>query len=223
MAVIEGSADSAEIIVSNSNSFSEGKRKPNHADADIRLALGVLLSSGMAALGHEILWTRRLIDLLGASTESSARVFECFFLGLCLGAAVASILLPRIKRHWHVLGAIELGVAVLSIPALLLPEWTAWVWPSLGPERLVGWQGSVLKTVFSMLIILPPTILMGMTLPVLISTVIKPSNDRTRKELVLYAANTLGGVLGLGLVVLVSIFPAVWKIRNNKKGKLDPV
>ena len=33
---------------------------------DFRLAVLVLMASGTAALGHEILWTRRMIDLLGA-------------------------------------------------------------------------------------------------------------------------------------------------------------
>ena len=50
-----------------------------------RLALILLTFSGAAALGHQLLWTRRLTDLLGASAESSVRVFSCFFFGLGLG------------------------------------------------------------------------------------------------------------------------------------------
>ncbi len=49
---------------------------------------------------HELLWTRRLIDLLGASAASSTRVFSCFFLGLALGAAVTPLLLRRVRRPW---------------------------------------------------------------------------------------------------------------------------
>lgn len=172
---------------------------------DFRLGLAVLVASGMAALGHEVLWTRRMIDLLGASSESSARVFECFFFGLCFGAAATSLLLPRIRRHWRLLGYVEVGVAILSVPAILLPQWTAWVWPSLGPEKLVGWQGSVLKTVFSMLIVLPPTFLMGMTLPVMVSAIVSAKPKDSSREVLLYAANTVGGVFGLSLVILVSL------------------
>jgi hypothetical protein len=56
------------------------------ADGDFRLAVMVLIGSGAAAFGDEVLWTRRMIDLLGASVESSSRVFECFFWGLSLRA-----------------------------------------------------------------------------------------------------------------------------------------
>src|SRR5215471_12642022 len=83
---------------------------------DFHLGIVVLLGSGMAALGHELLWTRRMMDLLGASAESSARVFECFFLGLCLGAAVVSKRVSRLQRPWFSLGVIETGVAIFSLP-----------------------------------------------------------------------------------------------------------
>src|SRR5437588_2044171 len=118
----------------------------------------------MAALGHELLWTRRMIDLLGASAESSARVFECFFLGLCLGAAAISTRVSRLRRPWYFLGIIETGVAVLCLPALLLPQWSGWIWPSLGAEKLLGWQGACLKAFLSVVIVLLPAFLMGMTL-----------------------------------------------------------
>ncbi len=170
---------------------------------DFSLVLGLLLVSGTAALGHEILWTRRMIDLLGASAEASARVFECFFLGLALGAATVSFVLPRVRRPWRALGWVELGVALFCLPALLIPEWTGWIWPTLGAERLLSWPGSVLKTVLSVLIILPPAILMGMTLPLAVSVLGGRLPDLPRREIWLYAVNTLGGVLGLALVVLL--------------------
>ncbi|HYF33702.1 MAG TPA: hypothetical protein VD994_00320, partial [Prosthecobacter sp.] len=146
-----------------------------------------------------------MLDLLGASTESSARVLECFFFGLSLGAAVASYLLPRIERPWRLVGRIELGVAFLSVPALLLPQWTGVIWSSLGPERLVSWEGWTLKTVCSMLIILPPAFLMGMSFPVLVSIGVGARPDASRRGILLYAGNTIGGMLGLGLLVLVTL------------------
>ena len=45
--------------------------------------------SGMAALSHELLWTRRLIDLLGATEWVTGRVLGLFFLGLSLGGWLA--------------------------------------------------------------------------------------------------------------------------------------
>ena len=173
------------------------------ARSDFRLATMVLMGSGAAALGHEVLWTRRMIDLLGASAESSARVFECFFLGLSLGAATIFVLSPKVRRHWRMLGFIEIGVAFLCLPALMLPEWTGWIWPSMGPDKLMSWQGPAVKTLLSLLIMLPPTFLMGMTLPVIASAVVGSGQRQSDRQIWLYAANTLGGAFGLALVVLI--------------------
>lgn len=165
--------------------------------------LGMVLFSGAAALSHQLLWTRRLIDLLGAGHESSARVFGTFFLGLALGAAIASVLVHRVRRPWRWIGWIELLVIVLTLPALFLPRWTDWIWPWLGPERLAGVEGGLVKLVFSLLVVLPPATAMGMSLPLMAPAVLRAGAALGRQGVWLYSVNTLGGVLGLGLTVLV--------------------
>lgn len=110
----------------------------------IALLLAVL--SGAAALSHELLWTRRLVDLLGATGEATSRVFGCFFLGLALGGLLAARVLPRIKRPWLAVALSEVAIAVLAVPALCVPWWSDWIWPALGAERLVHWQGALIKT-----------------------------------------------------------------------------
>jgi spermidine synthase len=144
-----------------------------------------------------------MMDLLGASAESGARVFECFFLGLCLGAAVVSNRVSKLRRPWCYLGIIETSVAILALPALLLPRWSNWIWPSLGAAKLLGWQGASLKAVLSIAIILLPAFFMGMTLPITAHAVCRRQPQHTNSEVFLYAANTLGGVFGLGLVVVI--------------------
>src|ERR1041385_3911973 len=111
-----------------------------NGDNKIRFAYGLALVSGFAALTHELLWTRRLIDLLGASTQATSRVFGFFFLGLALGSAIAARMIHRVKRPWRAVALAELGVALFAIPMLLLPEWSDWIWPALGMERLAQWQ-----------------------------------------------------------------------------------
>ena len=118
---------------------------------DFRWVLVVLTLSGAASLGHQLLWTRRMADLIGATGESNARVFGCFFLGVALGAAAASRFIPRLRRPWRTAAAIELGIGLLSLPALLVNSWSASLWPALGPERLIGWPGAVLKLLLSVL------------------------------------------------------------------------
>ncbi len=159
--------------------------------------------SGGAALSHELLWTRRLIDLLGASAESSTRVLGCFFLGLALGAACSTGLARRVKRPWRVVAGLEAGIAVLSVPALTLPAWTGWIWPWLGPDRLVGPVGAWIKLGVSVLIMIPPAFLMGMILPLMARAVLGGDRTLGRQGVWLYAVNTLGGVVGLLLTTVV--------------------
>ena len=53
-------------------------------------ALALAFLSGAAGLAHQILWTRRLVDVLGASVDTFSKVIGAFFVGLALGAWLAS-------------------------------------------------------------------------------------------------------------------------------------
>ncbi|MEM9185811.1 MAG: hypothetical protein AAGB00_04870 [Planctomycetota bacterium] len=174
----------------------------------LRSTLTLALLSGAAALSHELLWTRRLIDLLGATGEATSRVFGCFFLGLAIGALVAARVLPRVKSPWLAIAACEVAIALLSAPAMTLPWWSDWVWPALGPGLLVGWAGAATKTVLSVAVVLPPTIPMGMTLPFFTAALLHDRGTLSRQGVLLYGFNTLGGVVGLlvtSLVLLTSL------------------
>ena len=168
-----------------------------------RLAAAVLLlawASGAAALMHQLLWTRRLIDLLGASAESTTRVFGCFFLGLALGAAVAARRVGTVRRPWLALAGAECGVALLALPTLFLPQWTGWIWPALGAERLATWPGGAVKLLLSALAIVPPAFCMGHTLPLMAAGWFGRADAADRRGVWLYAVNTLGGASGLLVV-----------------------
>ncbi len=149
-----------------------------------------------------------MADLVGATGDANARVFGCFFLGLALGAASVSRFIHRLGRPWRAAAVIETGIALLSIPALQLNLWSAPIWPTLGPEKLIGWQGNGAKWLLSFLVILLPAILVGMTLPVLVSAVGGPEKSSSRNSVWLYAVYTLGGALGTA-VILGAALPAL--------------
>ncbi len=168
-----------------------------------RWAVVLSLFSGAAALGHQLLWTRRMIDLLGAGAESSSRVFGVFFLGLALGGAAAFVMLNRIRSPWRWLAGAEIGILLLALPIYFLPWWSDAIWPLMGPERLTGWEGGWLKLGLSVLILLPPAFLMGWFLPILASAVLGGDRQLRRHGVRLYGWNTLGGVIGLSLTAAV--------------------
>jgi spermidine synthase len=166
------------------------------------LALVIALVSGAGALIHQLLWMRRLVDLLGASHESIARVVGFFFLGLATGAAVAAWSHARVRRPWRWVVAIECAVVALSLPAITLPWWTGWIWPALGVEGLIGWRGSAAKWAVSILVVFPPATAMGMTLPLIGLAVLRGRATLGRHGVWLYAINTFGGVVGLAVATL---------------------
>lgn len=181
-------------------SLSERSLAPSGSRANIgglRFALSVTVLSGAAALAHELLWTRRLIDLLGASHESSTRVLGAFFMGLALGGMLAPRWISRIRRPWRAVALAELTIALTSLPALTLPSWTAWIWPTMGTSGLVDQWGSVVKLVLSLLVVVPPATAMGCVLPLVVAACLRGSMDLARQGLWLYGINTIGGVLGL--------------------------
>ncbi len=165
--------------------------------------LAVALGSGALGLGHELLWTRRLVDLLGASGEATARVFGVFFLGLALGAAWMARRVGRIRRPLRAAAWAEAATAVGAIPAWTLPAWSAGFWPALGLEALEGPAGSVARLVLSLAVLLPPTVAMGTVLPLLAALLLGNGRGLGRQGVWLYAINTLGGVVGLGLTSVV--------------------
>jgi len=146
---------------------------------------------------HQLMWTRRMVDLLGASGESTARVFGCFFLGLSIGAAVAAWVVPRISRPWRLAGLAEFLVSASALGVFFLPSWSDGLWPTLGPEALAGSMGGIVKLVLSAATVGIPAFFMGIVLPALASAVLEGDADMRREGVWLYALNTLGGALGL--------------------------
>ncbi|HIQ21528.1 MAG TPA: spermidine synthase [Planctomycetes bacterium] len=145
------------------------------------------------------------MDLVGGSAASSTRVFGCFFLGLALGAAVAPGLVRRVRRPWRALALAEAAVGLLALAGIYLPEWTGWIWPTLGTGRLLGWEGPAIKLGLSVAVVLPSAFFMGLVLPLLARAVLRDEIRFSRHGVWIYAVNTLGGVLGLTSVALLSL------------------
>jgi spermidine synthase len=165
-----------------------------------RSGLAIALLSGAAGLSHELLWTRRLVDLLGGSSEANTRVLSLFFLGLSLGAVLAQWQLPRIRRPWLAAGITELLIAGLALPALALPWLTDWLWPALGLELLTGFTGKILKLLIAFGVIVPPATAMGVTLPLFVTGILSRRGNLGREGVWTYAINTVGGLMGLLLL-----------------------
>lgn len=120
------------------------------------------LGSGCAALIYEIVWFQMLSLIVGSSAVSIGVLLGTFMGGMCLG----SLLLPRFVSARHhplrVYAALEAAIAVCALLVLLvLPYAGGWYAAVAGP----GFGGLLLRGLFAGLCLLPPTLLMGATLP----------------------------------------------------------
>lgn len=159
--------------------------------------------SGVTALGHQLIWTRRMSDLLGVGADASVRVFGAFFLGLAIGSWIGGRVSRRTKRPWAWIAGAEVVVVIAVVPMLFLPDLAGWVWSWVGEEQVTGAMGGWVSTLGSLLLVLPPSVAMGFFLPLALHAVLARSGQIGRAGMVAYGCNTLGGVGGLALVLLI--------------------
>ena len=135
--------------------------------------------SGAAALIYEIVWFQLLELVVGSTAVSLGVLLATFMGGTCLG----SLLLPRlVSSRLHPLrayAAIEAGIAVLGILVLRLTPFG------------YGLQGFLPRGIVAAACLLPPTLLMGATLPALARSL-----DEVSQLGFLYGANLAGAVFG---------------------------
>jgi spermidine synthase len=154
-----------------------------------------LLFSGLTALVYQVLWTRLLGFVFGTSSEAIGSVLAIFFAGMALGNWGAARRLGRVTRPLRVYGLLELGIglwALLSLPLLrALPGVYGWVGGDPGPAATAA-----LRLASAAVVLLPPTVAMGATLPVVARGLVGDDATLGRWSAILYAANTLGAVCG---------------------------
>src|SRR5713101_4272258 len=116
--------------------------------------------SGMPALIYQIVWQRVLFGIYGVNAESVAVVVSAFMLGLGLGGLLGGWLSSRFPRQALILfGLSELGVAVFGLSSLRIFHWAA---------SFTAGASLLSVVIFSILLLVAPTLLMGATLPLLV-------------------------------------------------------
>jgi spermidine synthase len=151
--------------------------------------------SGVSALVYEIIWTRLLGFAFGTTTEAISTVLAVFFGGMALGNLLAAKRLERVTHPLRVYARLELAIgafALVSLPLLRrLPLLYAWIGAPDSELALTAVRLAVAAAV-----LLPPTIAMGATLPVVARGLVTEDGARGRWSALLYGANTCGAVVG---------------------------
>jgi spermidine synthase len=156
------------------------------------LILLLFLGSGCAALIYEIVWFQLLELVIGSSAISLAVLLGTFMGGLFIG----SIALPRVvsnRAHpLRVYVILELGIGAMGLAIVHLMPWIAGIYASLGGEGVVGLG---VRAIVCVACLLPPTILMGATLPAVARWVESTPTGMSWLGL-FYGGNTVGAVGG---------------------------
>lgn len=170
-----------------------------HADArtssDARKYLPVLLllfaGSGCAALIYEVVWYQLLQLAIGSTSVSLGILLATFMGGLCIG----SVWLPRLRLQMHPLklyALLEVGIGLFAALVQLSLPYLNRAYIS-GAEH--GLPGMLLRGILAAICMLPPTILMGGSLPA-ITRWIEGSPEGVTWWGYLYGGNTAGAVFG---------------------------
>jgi spermidine synthase len=158
-----------------------------HRQKDAVFLSLLFFCSGMPALIYQIVWQRALFAMYGVNAQSVAVVVTAFMLGLGLGSLAGGRLSARFPGHGILIfGLAELGVAVFGLCSLSIFHWMA-----------ARTAGADLPSVilFSLLLLLVPTILMGATLPLLVEHLVWRTNRVGESVATLYFVNTFGSAV----------------------------
>ncbi len=165
-------------------------------DARLYIFVILFLVSGCAGLIYEIVWERLLEVYFGVTMVAIALIVAAYMGGLGLGSLVGGRTARHLKSVLFVYGLVEMGVALFGLVSVRLITW-------IGKST----AGSSYVSVFllSFILLLVPTFLMGMTLPLLAQAFIVRVDISGHVIGLLYGINTLGAALGAGLAGYVLI------------------
>lgn len=161
--------------------------------------------SGAAALGAEVVWTRLLGLLLGATVYTFSIILAVFLFGLGIGSATAAFLLRSTIRPRVALGACQilLTAAIAWTAAMLafsLPWWP--VNPLLSPGPGYTFQIDLVRSMWA---ILPAALLWGASFPFALAAAAPRGEDAGRIVGQVYAANTAGAIVGAVVFSMILI------------------
>jgi predicted membrane-bound spermidine synthase len=165
---------------------------------NVQLLFALFTLSGFTGLIYESIWSHYLKLFLGAAAFSQSFVLAAFMGGMALGAWIASRATKRIVNLLAIYGWIEAGI---GLAALVFHEVFVWltqasldhVIPALGSPLTV----EIYKYTLCGLLIVPQTVLLGMTFPLMSGAVIRRSPEASGHHLaMLYFTNSIGAAAG---------------------------
>ncbi|HEY7391541.1 MAG TPA: SAM-dependent methyltransferase, partial [Bryobacteraceae bacterium] len=164
--------------------------------------------SGLSALGAEVVWTRLLSLLLGATVYTFSIILAVFLIGLWLGSSAGSALTKRTQNPHLAFAACQILLAVwigwtAYTLAHSLPYWPVDPWLSTDP-----WFNFELDLMRCAWAIFPATVFWGASFPLALAAAAPANLDPALLSGRVYAANTAGSIIG-ALAFSLILIPAI--------------
>jgi len=171
----------------------------------VMVAIGL---SGFVALGSEVVWTRLMALTLGATTYTFSIILAVFLAALGLGSAAGSYVSRHSTNPRRAFGLCQAG-AVLGIAwtahaiARQLPYWP--INPSIAEEAGYVFQLDLARAAWALM---PAPLMWGASFPLAVAAAAEEGQDPGQLLGRVYAANTVGAILGallFGVVVVAAL------------------
>ncbi|HEX9052018.1 MAG TPA: fused MFS/spermidine synthase [Anaeromyxobacter sp.] len=176
---------------------------PRHRAAAVSALFFV---SGAAGLVYQVVWSRLLNEVFGVTAYAVTAVLATFLAGLAAGGWVLGRAADRSASPLRLYAQLEAGIALLALTG-------SWVVHAVDPVHV--WAATrfapdsvallVSRCALAALVVVPPTFLMGGTLPALTRVVVGETEHVGRQLGLIYAVNTAGAVVGSALSGFVLI------------------
>jgi len=192
------SADSSKAVTSPANDdFEEASI---YGKATIRMVLIGIGLSGFCALAYEVFWTRMLNLFLHNNVYSFTAILATFLIGIATGSLIYARFLSKIKQQIGLFIWLQIGIAVISYS-------TPYIFRILH-STLFNNFSEALTLAKTAVIMIGPTIMMGVAVPLAIQICRRGANREGTSVGTVYAANTVGAIIGAfaaGFILLPTV------------------
>ena len=166
----------------------------------------VIALSGLSALGAEVIWTRLLSLLLGGTVYTFSIILAVLLLGLVIGSSIGAMAARLVRNPRLAAGRLPdssgrrccLGGAIAGGFIALLANQRS---PRIA-DVLYLFETDLIRCAWA---ILPATCLWGASFPLALASAARHGADPGRLVGGVYAANTLGAILGALFFSLIGI------------------
>jgi spermidine synthase len=165
---------------------------PRNTRSSLPVLLLLFAGSGCAALIYEVVWFQLLQLVIGSSAVSLGVLLGTYMGGICLGSLLLSRMISRREHPLRVYGLLELGIGFFGVAVLfVIPSLNGIYTAAVGD----GLPSILLRGAVAAICLLPPTVLMGASLPA-IGRWVEATPDGISWLGLFYAGNIAGAVFG---------------------------